>query len=73
MKDKVMKVSPEFELMLKKIANTKVRNGTANIHKRETFSTRRLTLAMARHQDISKLIKDIEMAEWDGDKPSKWQ
>ena len=72
-RDKIMRVSNDFEKIMRNLANAKIKNGTAELQKRETFSTRRLTLALTRHQDIDKIMKDIEKAEWEGDKPSKWK
>jgi|TARA_R100000656_G_scaffold76218_1_gene56339 biotin-(acetyl-CoA carboxylase) ligase len=72
-RDKIMRVSKEFDKRLRNLANAKIKNGTAKLQRRETFSTRRLTLALTRHQDIDKIMKDIEKAEWEGDKPSKWK
>jgi len=71
-KDTISRISKEFDDMLKKTANAKIINGTAKLNKRDTFSTRRITLAMARHGGLSKILKDIELAKWDGDEPSKW-
>ena len=50
-RDKIMRVSKEFEKRLRNLANAKIKNGTAKLQRRETFSTRRLTLALTRHQD----------------------
>jgi biotin-(acetyl-CoA carboxylase) ligase len=72
-RDKIMRVSNDFEKIMRNLANAKIKNGTAELQKRETFSTRRLTLALTRHQDIDKILKDIEKAEWEGDQPSKWK
>jgi len=72
-RDKIMRVSNDFEKIMRNLANAKIKNGTAKLQRRETFSTRRLTLALTRHQDIDKILKDIEKAEWEGDQPSKWK
>ena len=72
-RDKIMRVSNDFEKIMRNLANAKIKNGTAKLQNRTTFSTRRLTLALTRHQDIDKIMKDIEKAEWEGDKPSKWK
>jgi len=72
-RDKIMRVSNDFEKIMRNLANAKIKNGTAKLQRRETFSTRRLTLALTRNQDIDKILKDIEKAEWEGDQPSKWK
>jgi len=71
-KDTISRISKEFDDMLKKTANAKIINGTAKLNKRDTFSARRLTLAMARHRDIKQILKDIELAKFEGDEPSRW-
>jgi|TARA_R110000787_G_scaffold199647_1_gene310725 hypothetical protein len=71
-KDTISRISKEFDDMLKKTANAKIVNGTAKLNERGTFSTRRLTLAMARHRDMKKMLKDIELAKFEGDEPSRW-
>ena len=70
-RDILSRVAREFDDDLRRLAHKKLNNGTAMLNDRESFSKRRMTLAMCRHPDMKKIMKDIELAEWEGDKPSR--
>lgn len=72
-RDVISRVDKEFNDIVKQIANEKLRNRTARAEDRESFSNRRITLAMSRHPDMKKIMKDIEKAEWEGDNPSRFE
>ncbi len=62
-----MRTSDEFKDMIEKIQKEKIRNGTAEINDRRTFSTRRITLAMTRCEEMDKIIKAIVDTKLDTD------
>lgn len=62
-RDKHIRVSKEFDKILQKIAEQKVMNGTAKINRRDTFSDRRITLAMTRHPKFKDIVEDISLAD----------
>lgn len=60
-----IRVAIEFDEMVKKIAMIKIKNGTADINDRESYSRRRITLALTRHPLIKSIVEDISLAQWE--------
>lgn len=54
--DVTERVSREFVELIKKIQIQKIKNNTASLRKRKTFSTRRITLAMTRHPVFNEIV-----------------
>jgi len=50
------RVAKDFDNLIKKIQKEKVKNGTADLRKRKTFSSRRITLAMTRHPSFKDIV-----------------
>lgn len=65
------RISVEFDDMIKKTANARIKNGVSKLGDRDSISTRRITLGLSRHLDMPRIMDDIAKAEWEGDKPSK--
>ena len=59
MKDARTRVTKEFDNLIRDIQRAKIKNGTADVRDRRTFSSRRITLAMMRHDDMGIIAKDI--------------
>ena len=70
MEDIKIRVAIEFDEMIKRIAKKKIDNGTADGYDRESFSRRRITLAISRHPLIKSIVEDISLAQWEKDEIS---
>lgn len=59
MRDVRIRVDEEFDKIIRKIQKEKIKNGTAEIENKKLYSSRRITLAITRHEYFQKVIKDI--------------
>ncbi len=50
------RVAKDFDNIIREIQKKKIENGTADIRKRKTFSSRRITLAMTRHKIFQEVV-----------------
>lgn len=58
------RVARDFDDMIREIQKKKIKNGTADVRRRKTFSSRRITLAMTRHKAFKEfVIPDIIKAD----------
>lgn len=50
------RVAKDFDKIIRDIQKKKIANGTADIRRRNTFSSRRITLAMTRHKEFQEIV-----------------
>ncbi len=58
------RIDKDFDELIKRIQRAKIKNGTGDLRKRNTFSSRRITLAITRHKAFQDfVVPDIIKAD----------